>query len=366
MLALMAPLPCAIDYRPYFHIHDPSFAKLAAPTSLAEPRRMLLGVTNAYFVRALEGWSNVVAVGTMPAVGSGVPTASASGVGRSGSGGRASLDGASLGRLGRLRQLVSPMRILQNVRDRRKGAAVLISGHREGLWTERGGGALLAADTALLNRVDDLEQKGDFKGGDDLLRQHFRVLTEALLEPFEAYVTPALPPEGVTAAVLWSSPDPPPLPELDRAELVRAVRLGSIGSGSVLAHRCRSAARRAELFLRFMGSPTFEAWWASRRAAAERLARHAWDHALLELDVQDALPQLRDAARVQAYKAAEALLRRRERDPRARAVLQSLFDALPRDAQSAVAFDAERLALMQGGRRVSGQHLPGRPSLSRP
>ena len=53
MVALISPLPYSADFRPYFTIHDPAFAALAAgeiPSNTnGHPR--LLGITNLYFLK---------------------------------------------------------------------------------------------------------------------------------------------------------------------------------------------------------------------------------------------------------------------------------------------------------------------------
>ncbi len=53
LLSLLAPFPYSLDWRPYFTIHDPAFARLAAgdlPTA-ANGLPVLLGVTNLYFLK---------------------------------------------------------------------------------------------------------------------------------------------------------------------------------------------------------------------------------------------------------------------------------------------------------------------------
>ena len=53
LLSLLAPFPYSLDWRPYFTIHDPAFARLAAgelPTA-ANALPMCMGVTNLYFLK---------------------------------------------------------------------------------------------------------------------------------------------------------------------------------------------------------------------------------------------------------------------------------------------------------------------------
>lgn len=60
LIALITPLPYSADFRPYFTIHDASFAALAThqlpSNSNSLPR--LLGVTNLYFLKVLPGHGN--------------------------------------------------------------------------------------------------------------------------------------------------------------------------------------------------------------------------------------------------------------------------------------------------------------------
>ena len=53
MVALISPLPYSADFRPYFTIHDPAFAALAAGEvpSNANGHPRLLGITNLYFLK---------------------------------------------------------------------------------------------------------------------------------------------------------------------------------------------------------------------------------------------------------------------------------------------------------------------------
>lgn len=53
LLSLLAPFPYSLDYRPYFTIHDPAFAPLAAgtPPTPASGLPLLLGITNMYFLK---------------------------------------------------------------------------------------------------------------------------------------------------------------------------------------------------------------------------------------------------------------------------------------------------------------------------
>lgn len=54
LVALVTPLPFAADFRPYFTIHDPAFARMAAGQLPLGSNRLprLLGITNLYILKA--------------------------------------------------------------------------------------------------------------------------------------------------------------------------------------------------------------------------------------------------------------------------------------------------------------------------
>ncbi len=53
LIALITPLPYSADFRPYFTIHDPAFAHLAAQELPSNTNGLprVLGVTNLYFLK---------------------------------------------------------------------------------------------------------------------------------------------------------------------------------------------------------------------------------------------------------------------------------------------------------------------------
>ncbi len=58
LLSLITPLPYSADFRPYFTIHDPSFAPMAAGTMPGADNGLprLLGITNLYFLKVCASW----------------------------------------------------------------------------------------------------------------------------------------------------------------------------------------------------------------------------------------------------------------------------------------------------------------------
>ena len=76
LVALVAPLPLSLDFRPYFTIHDPDFPSLNALRDGEPVPPVLLGVTNLFFLKALKSLPNVLSVGRQPHGGQGVGGAS--------------------------------------------------------------------------------------------------------------------------------------------------------------------------------------------------------------------------------------------------------------------------------------------------
>lgn len=105
LLSLLAPLPYSPDFRPYFTIHDPSFASLAASGAAPSPASglpLVLGATNLYLLKAPPGWPNVLSTGytaaTLAPSSSSERLEDAAGNGGGGGGGmRHSESGASMG-----------------------------------------------------------------------------------------------------------------------------------------------------------------------------------------------------------------------------------------------------------------------------
>eukprot|EP00850_Spirogloea_muscicola_P025861 SM004596S16125 [mRNA] locus=s4596:103:1141:+ [translate_table: standard] len=214
LVSLAAPLPCTLDFRPYFTIHDPDFPALTALKDGEVAPAMLLGVTNIFFLKALRALPHVLSVGTSTST-------AAAGVGANGgasNGGR-----PSSGRLRpngqapssrtspvRLQMNVSPLRrfhpssILRAARGLRDGPLSLMVEHREALWTNHT--PATKPDTAVLNRLVDTKQRPSRDGGaapvapapaaatssddvaslvnNEILRRHFVELTTNFLAPF--------------------------------------------------------------------------------------------------------------------------------------------------------------------------------------
>lgn len=129
LLDLIRPVPCAGDFRPYFHIHDYDYAALVSRNK--PPAGTLLGVTNPFFVQACAHWPHVLHLGW---------------------------------RVGATRS--APARVGLETRRRRR----------------------VGKDRALLRTVSELCARGDHAAANAALRRHFADLTERFLAPLNRYV----------------------------------------------------------------------------------------------------------------------------------------------------------------------------------
>lgn len=129
LLDLIRPVPCAGDFRPYFHIHDYDYAALVSRNK--PPAGTLLGVTNPFFVQACAHWPHVLHLGWRV--------------------------GATRG---------APARVGLETRHRRR----------------------VGKDRALLRSVAELCARGEHAAANAALRQHFADLTERFLAPLSRYV----------------------------------------------------------------------------------------------------------------------------------------------------------------------------------
>ncbi|CAJ0603452.1 unnamed protein product [Cylicocyclus nassatus] len=61
LVSLIAPLRYHNDYRPFFTIHDSEFKEYSSKSRA--PPRVILGVTNPFFIKALDHWPHILKVG---------------------------------------------------------------------------------------------------------------------------------------------------------------------------------------------------------------------------------------------------------------------------------------------------------------
>jgi hypothetical protein len=228
LVGLVAPLPCSVDFRPYFTIHDPDFGGLNSVKEGEKGPPMVLGVTNLFFLKALRNIPHVISVGTSNSAPNRLklPRASSQNGNR-----RLSLQ-FQLSPLTRF----SPVNLLKVARVRKDGPLALMSEHRECLWTSYV--AATKPDTSVLNRLVDAgvsprTEESMSMVNNEVLRRHFLELTTNFLAPFGPYLRATTPQEG-------TSPfrDPPPLPPFNAHDFLQG--LSARGAGKFLAKRLRA------------------------------------------------------------------------------------------------------------------------------
>ena len=230
LVSLVAPLLYSVDFRPYFTIHDPEFARL---NSLQEGDifpPVILGVTNLFFLKALRTVPHVISVGS-PSPNSNRPVLAA----RS-SAGRFPTRPEGLGLQQFSLRKFSPSNLLSAVKLRREGPLCLMTEHKEAIWSTYA--ATTKPDTSILNRLIDAGmslrvEESMSVVNNEILRRHFLELTTNFLAPFGPYFRVVTPLEG-------SSPfaDPPPLTPFNADEFLG--NLSSRGPGKFLSKRMRS------------------------------------------------------------------------------------------------------------------------------
>lgn len=228
LVSLVAPLLCSVDFRPYFTIHDPEFAHLNSLQEGDTFPKMILGVTNLFFLKALRNIPHIISVGTPAHNSSRLALAS-----RSTS--RISGRPEGFGLQNSLKKL-SPANLLNAVKLRRDGPLCLMTEHKEAIWSSYA--AITKPDTSILNRLIDAGMSPRVEESmsvvnNEILRRHFLELTTNFLAPFGPYFRVTTPSEGSSPFV-----DPPPLPQFSVDEFV--VNLSTRGPGKFLSKRMRS------------------------------------------------------------------------------------------------------------------------------
>ncbi|CAM6096126.1 unnamed protein product [Calypogeia fissa] len=367
LVGLVAPLPCSVDFRPYFTIHDPDFAALNALKEGEPVPPMVLGVTNPFFLKALRNFSNVISVGSVQPSSNRFKAARASPQnGIKTSEGRLQLQ-IQISPLKRF----SPTNLLKVARVKKDGPSSLMSEHKEALWTNFV--TCTKPDTNVLNRLVDAEvttprtEESVTLVNNDILQRHFTELTTNFLSPFGPYLRASAPQEGASPFA-----DPPPLPSFNVQEFLEG--LAARGSGKFLAKRLRG--NWLELYRRFLKGPNFMPWFQRRRSVAEQEQHRIWRQARSKADVRGFLAKMSEVEIIDAFSAIERhLVNELQIVQRAglgnsegpicqklRSDLRAIFNVLPKDMQQMLLFNPTRASLLQGGRELT-KH-PGRASFS--
>lgn len=356
LISIVSPLTVSVDFRPYFTIHDPDFARL---NSLQQGKLfppMVLGVTNLFFLKSLSNIPHVVSVGT--------PVAA------SNSGGKMTPSPASQPAAGGKR--FSPANFLNAVRMKREGPLSLMTQHKEAVWSSYS--PITKPDTAVLNRLVDAGavqriEESMAVVNNDILRRHFVELTTNFLAPFGPYLRATTPLEGSSPYV-----DPPPLPQFHADEFLCG--LAARGPGKFLAKRMRS--NWLDLYRRFLEGQNFMPWFQSRRAAAEQEQRKLYRQARINCDIQKLISKMSEVEIVDSFNAIERHLLAEIQHSggghadsmaacqKLKGDLQAAFNVLPKDMQQLLLFNPKRASLIQAKISLGEQStkLPGHPVIS--
>eukprot|EP00271_Cylindrocystis_brebissonii_P004989 TRINITY_DN16946_c0_g1_i1.p1 TRINITY_DN16946_c0_g1~~TRINITY_DN16946_c0_g1_i1.p1 ORF type:complete len:1092 (+),score=172.53 TRINITY_DN16946_c0_g1_i1:268-3276(+) len=421
LVGLTAPLPCSMDFRPYFTIHDPDFPSLNALREGDPVPPVVLGVTNLFFLKAFKTLPHVVSVGIPPPGSPALQVARAGptpGNGllypnsqvasksspallqlNSGGGNKGSSSGPSTASFLNLQRFYPTGLLSRVARGRREGPLSLMGGHREAVWTNYK--AVVKADTGILNRL--VESPGGSPRGtacetmtvvnNEILKRHFVELTTNFLAPFGPYLRASAPASGCSPFG-----DPPPLPAFDAHQFLEL--LAARGPGKFLGKRLVQAGTWLELYRRFLEGPNFMPWFQRRRAVAEAEQHRLWRKARCQADLQRFLPGMSEGALLEAFAVVEqhvvaelqvvALQRANAvsrgvfvADPptvqKLRGDLRAIFRALPHETQRSLLVGPQQVALLLqelpaspsssrdslGGGRQQGRSLPGTPVASR-
>lgn len=365
LVGLMAPLPCSIDFRPYFTIHDPDFSLLNSLKEDEQAPPMILGVTNLFFLKALRNLPHVISVGSSLSNSDRLSLIPQSSIHNNGNQGRPQLHL----QLSALKKF-TPANLLKAVKVKRDGPLCLMTEHKEAVWTNYA--ATTKPDTAVLNRLVDAGMSPRIEESmsvvnNEILRRHFLEFTTNFLAPFGPFLRATTPPEGVSPFA-----DPPPLPPFDAHQFLEG--LAARGPGKFLSKRMR--ANWLDLYRRFLKGPNFMPWFQRRRSVAEQEQHRIWRQARAKADIRQFLSKMSEVEVVDSFNAVEKhLLAEIQLQcngagnaeslsvcQKLKSDLRTIFSALPKDMQELLLFNPQCAALLQGSLELT--KLPGRPTLN--
>ncbi|KAG4390051.1 hypothetical protein AAZX31_06G199800 [Glycine max] len=228
LVSLVAPLLCSVDFRPYFTIHDPVFARLNSVQEGEAFPPMILGVTNVFFLKALRNIPHIVSVGSPSPNSNRLALTTRSSTGR--------VSGRPEGIGFQQLKKFSPSSLLSAVRMRRDGPLCLMTEHKEAIWSTYS--ATTKPDTSILNRLIDAGvsprvEESMSVVNNEILRRHFLELMTNFLAPFSPYFRTSTPSEGSSPYV-----DPPSLPPFNADEFLSS--LSARGPGKFILKRMKS------------------------------------------------------------------------------------------------------------------------------
>ncbi|KAK7265020.1 hypothetical protein RJT34_32636 [Clitoria ternatea] len=361
LVSLVAPLLFSVDFRPYFTIHDPEFARLNTIREGETFPPIVLGVTNLFFLKALRYIPHIVSVGSPPSSSNRVSLSTRSSAGRVSS----RPEGRGLQQLSL--QKFSPSSLLSAIKLRREGPLCLMTEHKEAIWTTYS--ATTKPDTSILNRLIDAGlsprvEESMSVVNNEILRRHFLELTTNFLAPFGPYFRTMAPSEGSSPYV-----DPPSLPPFNADEFLAS--LSARGPGKFILKRMKS--NWLDFYRRFLDGPNFMPWFQRRRAVAEQEQDRLWRHARMKTDIRQLISKISELEIVDSFNVIERLLLRELQlqqsgnggdDSTATCEkltrdLEAVFNSLSKDMQQIMLSNPQRASLLQGSLELT--KLPGHP-----
>lgn len=348
LVSLVAPLLFSVDFRPYFTIHDPEFAKLNSLQEGDTFPPMILGVTNLFFLKALRNIPHIVSVGSPASNSSRNAIASAkSFTGRY----PARPEGFGLQQLS-LRTF-SPSSLLSAVKLKKEGPLSLMTERKEAVWSSYA--AIMKPDTSILNRLLDAGMSPRVEESmsvvnNEILHRHFLELTTNFLAPFGPYFRATTPAEGSSPFV-----NPPPLPSFNADEFLGT--LSTRGPGKFLVKRMRS--NWLDLYRRFLKGYNFMPWFQRKRAVAQEEQLRLWRLARMKTDIRPFICKMSELEMIDSFNAIERhLLREIQQSEhcslasaatceKLKGDLQAVFDVLSKDMQQLLLSNPQRAAHLQ-------------------
>lgn len=155
LTSIIYPLSYCADYRPYYTIHDSDFKDITGSNSSALPN-IMLGVTNPFFIKALDSWPHLVRLGDQ-----------------------------SQHEMPR-----SPAHRAKNVKNGASGKLKLDS--KPGVFSQTK--SLLEKDKTIIKRIlKGIQLKRPAEVQSALIRRHFLELTQTFMIPLERYLASLMP-----------------------------------------------------------------------------------------------------------------------------------------------------------------------------
>ncbi|XP_028935254.1 protein DENND6B isoform X2 [Ornithorhynchus anatinus] len=289
LTSCLAPLKFCCDYRPYFTIHDSEFKEYTTRTQA--PPNVVLGVTNPFFIKALQHWPHILRVGEPRLSG----------------------------------DLPKQVKV-------KKPTKLKTLDTKPGLYTAYK--TFLHKDKALIKRLlKGIQRKRPSEVQSALLRRHLLELTQSFIFPLEHYMASLMPLQR--AITPWKNP--PQIRPFRQEDFMRTLEQ----AGPQLT--CVLKGDWLGLYRRFFKSPNFDGWYRHRhREMTQKLeALHleviceanilAWMKDKSEVEIVDLVLKLREKlARARCHH----LPVKEETLQRVGLYIETIIGSLPEDLQA--------------------------------